>query len=338
MKLKFYSIFMFLFFSLNSTEHMLSFIVPCYNCATTVEESIESIYHQNLKIPFEVICTNDGSTDNTLTILKNCQIKYPNLFVYTHEHNKGGGATRNTCVTHSHGDLIFCLDSDNVLCPNSVGKLIDLLDESGCDVASFAEGKAFKENFLYVQTFSYSVPGNTYDLYAWAENPFTNPAYGGNYLYTRKSYDRAGKYIEDVGAVDTFAFGLAQLATGSIMKTLPGTFYWHRLHDDSYCCREIKKIAPSINYCKACNYFSEIFSIQGQKILHGNPEEMWSLFGQKKLELASPEILQCLFKAHEYKYQKQYAKAAEEFSNAIKHGCKSSKIDRYINEMWELTK
>jgi hypothetical protein len=52
-----------------TSGHLLSFIIPCYNCAGTVVEAVESIYHQNLDIPFEVICTDDCSTDSTRDIL-----------------------------------------------------------------------------------------------------------------------------------------------------------------------------------------------------------------------------------------------------------------------------
>jgi glycosyltransferase involved in cell wall biosynthesis len=333
MKLKFLLFTLFFLPFIHSKDHFVSFIIPCYNCEKWVADAIHSISQQHLK-SFEIICTDDGSSDKTLAVLKNCQSNYPNIHIYVHEKNKGGGATRNTCIRYSQGDLIFCLDADNVLCPNSVQKLIDLIDSTECDVASFAEGKAFKGNFIHFQTFTYAVPNHTYDLYTWATNAKVNPAYGGNYLFTRKSYDRAGGYPEDMGCGDTFGFGVAQLATGSIMRTAPDTFYWHRCHDDSYYMREAKKNNTDRDTCKAFHQFSEIFSPESQKIIkEKTPAQLWNLFENKQLELVPDEIMIALFNGYEYKCQKDYVRATEEFSKAISAGCQSEKIVSLIHEM-----
>lgn len=333
MKLYLYAIALLSSFLLSAADHTISFIIPCYNCATTVKESIQSIYQQDLPYPFEVICTNDGSTDTTLQILNECQQKYPHFYVYNHEHNQGGGATRNTCVRHTMGDLIFCLDSDNVLCPRSIIKLINLIDETGCDVASFEYGHAFRTNGVAEFSFIYSVPGNHFDLYAWAKYFSRSPANGGNYLFTRKSYDRAGGYPENVGAADTFGFGLAQLATGSVMKTVPGSYYWHRLHNDSYYMREAKN--NNNTHCKVLKNYSELFDAEAQKILaEKSSDDIWTDFEKyRKCKLASESILQCLFKAYSHSYEHRYDLAAQEFKNAIKNGCHSPKIVALAEEM-----
>lgn len=340
MKLKLVLLFSLFSCSLQAADHFLSFIMPCYNCALTVRESIESIYQQDLQIPFELICTDDGSTDSTLEILHTIKNEYPNLLVYTHEHNKGGGAARNTCVSHCQGDLIFCLDSDNILSPRSVQALINLIDETGCDVATFQEAKAFEVAYVHFKSLFYSVsPSYIYDLNTWIAFPQRNPACGGNYLYTRKSYDRAGGYPEDFCAADTFGFGLRQLATGSIMRTVPGSFYWHRLHDDSYYMRELLKNANNRNHCKALQSFYEIFSPETQKILdEKNVDEIWFLYEQRKFNLASEHIIQSLLKAYNYKYEKRYEEAAQEFSNALSCGCALGKINQYVEHMYNLSK
>jgi len=219
-------------------QHFLSFIIPCYNCAATVEESIASIYKQNMTIPFEVICTDDGSKDTTAQILAACEQKYPKLHVVTHEVNKGGAAARNTCVEHAQGDLIFCLDSDNVLVPNSIMPLIERLDSSGCDGAAFEELRYFNGNFNYSHSWHYKAPNNIFTLNEMMST-FISPASSGNYLYTRECFDRAGGYnAKNRSAMDAWIFGFRQLATGSRIAILPNYFYWHRLSPNSYWHRE----------------------------------------------------------------------------------------------------
>jgi len=79
---------------------------------------------------------------------------------------------------------------------------------------------------------------------------YTNktPCASGNYLFTRGSWLKAGRYNESTSiiAIDSWAFGFNQLATGAKMITLPNTFYYHRYGYESTYIKEIKKINPSL--------------------------------------------------------------------------------------------
>ena len=132
----------------NSDSHFLSFIIPCYNCSKTVAQSLDSIYKQHLNMPFEIICTDDGSSDMSYEILLGYKADHPEVKIYKHDKNRGGGAARNTCVKYAKGDLIFCLDSDNILVENSVNGLIQLLDQTCCDIAVFKEIHYFQGDLL----------------------------------------------------------------------------------------------------------------------------------------------------------------------------------------------
>jgi glycosyltransferase involved in cell wall biosynthesis/predicted SAM-dependent methyltransferase len=224
---------------------------------------------QKLDIPFEVICTDDGSTDSTRDILSYCQKKLPNFQVYYHDRNKGGAAARNTCVAKSRGDLIFCLDSDNILAPDSVGKLIKLLDTIGCDGASFAELRYFKGtkgSYKHSHSWFFEAPDGICDLSHILSTSKT-PAASGNYLFTRKSYDRAGGYPSGCGAMDAWGFGFRQHATGAKIAVLSGSFYWHRISADSYWTREEKKGDNGKNAAKILREFPELFTDETNKFL-----------------------------------------------------------------------
>lgn len=228
------------------SDHFLTYIIPCYNCEKWIEESVESVFKQNLQCPFELICTDDGSSDATYAVLCRLREKHPEMIVLKHVKNGGGGAARNTCVSASFGDIIFCLDSDNVLEPNSVQRLIDRMDETGADVVSFGSVYYFTEHFNRVGTVDYKAPNGYYDLQYFLLRGTTPPC-SGNYLYTRASFDKAGGYPEIYGAMDTYAFGFYQLLNGGKMTYVPGTFYWHRHGIDSYFIRE--STAKKIDKC-----------------------------------------------------------------------------------------
>lgn len=159
--------------------------------------------------------------------------------VLQHAVNRGGSAARNTCVANSKGDIIFCLDSDNALCPNSVQVLIDQMDETGDDIISFGYLQFFIDDFKKTSQITYNLLGEQYTLKDILESPFT-PPWSGNYLYTKESYLRAGGYCEKYSTIDTFAFGFHQLLTGSKMSVVPNTYYMHRYGFESYWIRETK--------------------------------------------------------------------------------------------------
>jgi glycosyltransferase involved in cell wall biosynthesis len=237
------------------TKHFLTYIIPCYNCEKWVEESIVSIYNQKLNCPFEVICTDDSSSDKTYDLLLKLAKEHPEMKVYKHSINLGGGSARNTCVAHSRGDIIFCLDSDNVLVKNSIQKLIDHMDKTGHDVVSFGSLKYFSNKPGNKNLSEKIVAGNlvyhTKRKYYRLKDVFKSsdsPIWSGNYLYTRKSYNKAGGYPVNLGAIDTFSFGFLQLLHGSTLSYVPNTFYWHRHGIDSYYVRDGKDQSINTNF------------------------------------------------------------------------------------------
>ena len=102
-----------------------SFIVPIYNVEKYIRRCIQSIYQQTYS-NFEVICINDGSTDNSLKIVQELSHQYPNLFIISQE-NKGLGEARNAGLQYVTGDYIWFIDSDDWIDCNSLQKLSDII-------------------------------------------------------------------------------------------------------------------------------------------------------------------------------------------------------------------
>ena len=223
------------------TNNNISFIIPAYNCADTIQETIESIFNNNIENGDEIIVINDASTDNTVELINNLKTKYPQIVLLHHKYNKGSAAAgRNTGIDYSNNDLIFCIDSDNILADKSIPKLKQYLINKSADAVAFGELHFFVEN------------KETIDL-KWIFNkeisfidniniPLKTPCSSGNYLYTKQSWINAGRYNESIGgAYDSWAFGCAQLATGAKMITMPNSFYYHRHGYNSTFVQEVKK-------------------------------------------------------------------------------------------------
>lgn len=217
----------------------ISYIIPAYNCSDTIAETIASISDGNLIEGDEIIAVDDGSTDNTFSILNNLARTEPALRVFRHDQNKGGAATRNTAVRHSTKDWIFCLDSDNVLASQSVQRLRNFLAVEGADVACFQELHFFRHDKTIVEMKWRFRPGRV--TLADYLSVAVVPGASGNYLYTRQSWERAGGYPEFAGALDAWGFGLRQVATGQHMVSMPDGFYHHRYGHASYWQRDFAK-------------------------------------------------------------------------------------------------
>lgn len=96
---------------------IVSIIIPVYNTAAYLRRCIESVLNQTLD-KIEIICINDGSTDNSLDILneyakRDCRVK-----IFSIEHS-GPGKARNLAIEHCKGIWITGLDSDDYLEPDA---------------------------------------------------------------------------------------------------------------------------------------------------------------------------------------------------------------------------
>ena len=88
----------------------VSVIIPVYNAEEFLEKSLNSVLNQSLK-DIEIICINDGSTDNSLNILEEYSKKY-NLIIMNQK-NSGSGIARNEGIKVSKGKYVSFLDSDD---------------------------------------------------------------------------------------------------------------------------------------------------------------------------------------------------------------------------------
>ena len=91
----------------------ISVIVPIFNVEKYLKECLESIINQTFK-DIEIICINDGSTDNSLDILNQYAEKDNRIKVIT-QSNQGLSAARNTGIKYANGEYISFIDSDDYI-------------------------------------------------------------------------------------------------------------------------------------------------------------------------------------------------------------------------------
>lgn len=96
----------------------ISVIIPVFNVAEYLEESLNSVLSQTLK-NIEIICINDGSTDHSLGILRSYEAENGNIYVLDQK-NQGVGLTRNRGIQFARGEFIAFMDPDDFYPDNQV--------------------------------------------------------------------------------------------------------------------------------------------------------------------------------------------------------------------------
>lgn len=139
------------FFEQNDNSVKISVIIPVYNVEKYLVECLDSITNQTLKC-IEIICINDGSTDNSMTILKELASKDERIRVFNQK-NQGLSITRNKGIYLSKGDYVYFIDSDDKLRYDALEILYRRCLKNNLDILYF-DGEPFYESYSLGEKYS----------------------------------------------------------------------------------------------------------------------------------------------------------------------------------------
>ena len=138
---------------------ILSIVVPIYNVEKYLGECLDSLVSQDIGADqYEILCINDGSTDQSGTILDDYAKRYPQIHAI-HQENAGVSSARNIGIELAKGDYIWFVDSDDFIVHNSLGNIMQILKNAkpdilmvnpiqfkdGIDTIPYREGKIKKD-------------------------------------------------------------------------------------------------------------------------------------------------------------------------------------------------
>ena len=112
----------------------ISVIIPCYNCQEFISETLESLACQSYR-DFEVICVNDGSTDETQSVLEAWQANRKFEMHIVNQENGGVSRARNAGIVVASGEYITFLDSDDLYHPEFLNALFRAATQNNADTA-----------------------------------------------------------------------------------------------------------------------------------------------------------------------------------------------------------
>lgn len=128
----------------------VSVIIPVYNAEEYLEECLNSIVNQTLK-DLEIICINDGSTDNSLKILEEYQAK-DNRFRIFSQRNQGQGVARNNALRYVRGKYFAFMDADDKLELNTLERCYNECEDKFLDMVMYPLINLDDEKGTYYKT------------------------------------------------------------------------------------------------------------------------------------------------------------------------------------------
>jgi len=111
----------------------ISVIVPVYNVENYIRKCLETLVGQTLE-EIEIIIVNDGTKDNSMSIVKEFADKYPQKIVILEKENGGLSDARNYAIPHAKGEYIAFLDSDDYIEKNMYQDMYEIAKKENSDM------------------------------------------------------------------------------------------------------------------------------------------------------------------------------------------------------------
>lgn len=139
-------------------ENQLSIIIPCYNVEEYLPATLDSILLRQNFSSMEIILIDDGSTDNTLDVIRMYKDRYGNLIRYFSIDNSGVSFARNLGLKQATGEYIFFIDGDDMLFDHILPQWMENIYQNQLDVSFvgyeeryWGDEAGFKENRNYLE-------------------------------------------------------------------------------------------------------------------------------------------------------------------------------------------
>ena len=238
---------------------IISVIVPVFNLENYIEECIGSIKQQTLQ-SFEVILINDGSTDNSLEIIRSNTTKSAQFRVYN-QPNSGVSTARNLGLHHAQGEYIAFIDGDDIVPSNFLETLLDTIQ--GTDMAIVGSENLLPDGSTTsrheVHSKVYSTTNDPLKLIRHHANgeweyPNWNKLYRSNIIRRNKL-----KFQLELAIGEDYTFTLEYLFHAKSARTTNLTKYTYRTRKEStFRSADSKKIWSE--HCKKCLVIEKVIN------------------------------------------------------------------------------
>jgi glycosyltransferase involved in cell wall biosynthesis len=176
-----------------------SIVIPCYNCAATLGATIASLMAQTVQ-DWEAICVDDGSTDDTLSLLED-YATWDHRIRVIRQRNAGPSEARNTGVTHALADHVAFLDADDIWPRKKLASVWSVLTTQPQAKAVFGQAAFFLDDPSVPTATSTVRPGFARLADLIGENPvctLSNLTVSRDAFLDSGGFDVSMRYAEDL--------------------------------------------------------------------------------------------------------------------------------------------
>ena len=233
-----------------------SVIIPAYQCADTIEETVKSVLNSGLS-DFEIIIVNDGSTDNTKAVCESLAQNHPEVTCINKE-NGGVSSARNRGIEESKGEYVLFMDSDDTYDVNSLKAACEICESQNSKLLIFGLSFDYYKNDSIYRSDKLIYPEKNPLSPAQWTNDFLN-LFHHNALSSacnkifKAEIIKENKIIfnKNVFLMEDFLFVLQYLKYVETIHFLPEAIYhYHQPEDESRAFVRAERITDLNEYLK----------------------------------------------------------------------------------------
>lgn len=203
----------------------ISVVIPCFNSEKWIGLAIDSIFSQNYP-EIEIIIVNDGSTDDTATILK----RYSDKVRVIEQKNCGVSVSRKTGCENASGTYVKFLDADDILPPGSLLKLANVAMRYPKDII-VGKTNVVDEVGNFISNSGYNLPVfPTSESLLQREYLLTQATHSGLWLIPRAVLNEAPFFDSTIKLGEEYIFATQIISTGQQVRFVDEVVYSVRDH------------------------------------------------------------------------------------------------------------
>ena len=212
---------------------IVSVIIPSYNAADYIAQTLESVLAQTLT-DIEVIVVDDGSTDNTRNIVADFANKDPRLML-VEQANQFAGVARNNGMSKARGKYLYFLDADDYVESNALEELVNAIEQHGADIA-IAKSEGFDNTTGDTWTIDGALNGVDFD------RPIAHAEYCDRLfqsfigwpwdkLFRKEFIDKTALTFQPLRTTNDALFVFCSLALADTIVCLDSVLFHHRTNN-----------------------------------------------------------------------------------------------------------
>jgi len=207
------------------SDPLVSILVPAYNVARWIEETLRSAIDQTWSRK-EIIIVDDGSTDNTARVVRSHECSFVKLVA---QENQGAARARNRALSLAQGDYIQWLDADDLLAPDKIARQMEAALEASPRILFSSSFATFhvdpsRASFLPGPLWKDLSPAE-WMTEKFANNTWMNPAV---WLVSRELTGAAGPWNPERSPDDDGEYFCRVVAASELVRFVPEARSYYR--------------------------------------------------------------------------------------------------------------